>query len=262
MTHIAPLESSSRQQRQQQLRAEFVISAWAAYAPGLETAAQWNAWAAQPWLPAGDGVPALTEMPALSRRRLDPMGRMAVQAAYWCQAAEPGVPMVFASRYGDASRSLELLADVVRGEAVSPTGFGLSVHNAIGALYSIARSDRAHQVAVAAGAASAAAGLVEAAALLADGVPEVSVVCYDAPLPGAYACFHDEPAARYAWAWRVRAPRAGEPRMALAASRPDEDEDSHAVLPFGLDVMRFALSGDAEFSRRADGTLWTLRRHG
>lgn len=248
------------------MRAEFTISAWAAYAPGLEIATQWNAWAAQPWLPVGDGVPALSEMPAMSRRRLDPMGRMAVQVAYWCQAAEPGVPMVFASRYGDATRSLELLAEVVRGEAVSPTGFGLSVHNAIGALYSIARGERAHQVAVAAGVASAAAGLVEAVALLADGAPEVNVVCYDAPLPGSYACFHDEPTARYAWAWRLRAPVAGQSRIEITAScgreGEGEGEDADPVLPFGLDVMRFALSGDTAFSRRADGTLWSLRRHG
>ena len=188
------------------------------------------------------------------------MGRMAVQVAYWCQAAEPGVPMVFASRYGDATRSLELLAEVVRGEAVSPTGFGLSVHNAIGALYSIARGERAHQVAVAAGVASAAAGLVEAVALLADGAPEVNVVCYDAPLPGAYACFHTEPTARYAWAWRLRAPVAGQSRIEISCGC--ENEDADPVLPFGLDVMRFALSGDTEFSRRADGTSWTLRRHG
>jgi hypothetical protein len=242
------------------LRTEFAISAWAAYAPGLETADQWRAWAARPWLPLGEGIPALPEMPAMSRRRLNAMGRMAVQAAYWCPPMESTVPTVLASRYGDAVRSLELLATVVRGDAVSPTAFGLSVHNAIGALYSIARGDRAQQVAVAAGAASAAAGLVEAAALLADGAPEVTVVCYDAALPEDHACFHDEPACCYAWAWRVCAPAPGQPRMELAVNRPGESGSHDPALPFGLDVLRFALSEDAAFSRAADHTSWTLRR--
>ncbi len=197
----------------------------------------------------------------MSRRRLDPLGRMAVQVAYWCPPTAPDVPMVLASRYGDAARSLELLAAVVQGETVSPAAFGMSVHNAIGALYSIARGDRAQQVAVAAGAASAAAALVEAAALLADGAPEVTVVCYDAPLPNEYTCFHEEPAARYAWAWRVCVPMPDRPRIELTSSGSVGHASAQAALPFGLDMMRFALSEDAEFSRAADGTVWTLRRH-
>lgn len=188
------------------------------------------------------------------------MGRMAVQVAYWCPPTDAGVPMVLASRYGDATRSLELLAAVARGEGVSPAAFGLSVHNAIGALYSIARGDRAQQVAVAAGAASAAAGLVEAAALLADGATEVTVVCYDAPLPHDYASFHDEPAACYAWAWRVRAPAPGQSRIELAASRPGESPSCDPGLPFGLDMMRFVLAEDRLLRRVADGTSWALRR--
>jgi hypothetical protein len=240
----------------------FVIKAWAAFAPGLTSQEHWHAWAAAPTLPAGSDVPGLAEMPAMARRRLDPMGRMAVQVAWWCQGDDLGMPVVFASRYGDAARSLDMLGGLVRGEPVSPTAFGLSVHNAIGAQYSIARGDRANQLSVAAGSASAAAALVEAAALLNDGAPEVMVVCYDAPLPGAYAGFHDEPAATYAWAWRVARPAANEPHLELSAGDDAPVPPTPPALPFGLDVLRFALSRDTALQRTADHTCWTLRRHG
>lgn len=244
----------------------YSLKSWAAYAPGLPSPAHWQAWAGAPWLPAGDDAPALAQMPALARRRLTALGRTALQAAYWCRQAPTGMPVVFASRYGDADRSLALLADLARGEPLSPTAFGLSVHNAIGAQHSIARGDRADHVAVAAGAASAGAAMVEAAALLADGADEVMVVCYDAPLPGAYAVFDDEPACRYAWAWRVTRPAATswvEVTLDMAEEADDAREDAPpAALPWGLDLLRFALSEAPQWRRRAGARRWTWRRGG
>ena len=243
---------------------EFSINAWAAYAPGLSTPAQWQAWAAQPSLPVGDGQPELTEMPAMMRRRLGPLGRTAAQVAYAVHDGRLGLPVVLGSRYGDAARSLDLLADLARGDAISPTSFGLSVHNAIGAMYSIARGDRANYLAVAAGAGSACACLVEAAGLLADGAPEVLVICYEAPLPGAYAGFQDEPGVLYGWAWRVGPAVAGQVRYSLEAGPAGAGSSAASVpaLPVALDALRFFLAGDAELHRDVDGTAWTWRRHG
>jgi hypothetical protein len=56
--------------------------------------------------------------------------------------ADSDVPLVFASRHGDVARSMDLLGALVSDQPLSPTGFGLSVHNAIAALYSIARGHR------------------------------------------------------------------------------------------------------------------------
>lgn len=72
----------------------------------------------------------------MQRRRIERLGRMAIQTACWCQEAEEsGVPLVFASRHGDVARSMELLEALAADEPPSPTTFGLSVHNAIAALY-------------------------------------------------------------------------------------------------------------------------------
>lgn len=246
---------------------DFSINAWAAHAPGLAEPDQWQAWAHAPFLPAGEAQPALSEMPAMTRRRLGALGRTAAQAAYGAHGEHLGVPVVMGSQYGDASRSLELLADLAAHAPVSPTAFGLSVHNAIGAMYSIARGDRANYVSVAAGRASAQACLVEAAGLLADGAAEVIVVRYEETLPGAYAEFQAEPSARYGWAWRVALPRLGQVRYRLCAQPASEAPERvsagpvPALLPMGLDVLRFFLANDASLRQVADGTAWTWSRH-
>ena len=242
---------------------KFAINGWAACAAGLSEPAQWQAWAAAPTRGAGGNAEApLPQMPAMLRRRLGPLGRMAAQVAWQCQQDALGMPVVFASRYGDAERALRLLKEFAADAPMSPADFALSVHNAIGAMYSIARTDMSSYSSIAAGAASAAAGLVEAAGLLADGAPEVLLVCYDAPLPGEYAAFEDEPSSAYAWSWRVSAARAGQPHFSLAWSPCADEEGAQAPLPFGLDVLRFSIDGAQEsFRRTSEGTCWTWSRH-
>lgn len=245
---------------------DIVVARWAAWAPGLQDREAWLAWAAAPYPPMGDEVPALPEVPAIQRRRIERLGRMAVQAAWWCAPvpADDATPMVFASRHGDVQRSFDLLQQLGREEPMSPTQFGLSVHNAAGALYSIVREKRGNHLAIASGRATAEAALVEAAGLLAAGAPEVQLVVYDAPLPEVYAQFRDEPDAFYAWSWRVRAAGEGA-RLTLEWLR-----DEHAapaapgegsILPAGLDALRFLLSGDAVRDHRSEGLCWRWRRH-
>lgn len=112
----------------------------------------------------------------MQRRRIERIGRMAMQAAYWCSSTTAGVPLVFASRHGDVQRSYELLRQLASEEPMSPTQFGLSAHNAIAALYSIVHGERGSYLALAAGRATAEAALVEVAGLLAEGADEVQLV--------------------------------------------------------------------------------------
>lgn len=233
------------------LQFDFVINEWAAYAEGLTSQKDWLAWAdAAPSLPLQrvSQVPALSEMPAMMRRRVDRMGRLACQVAYWCQEVAGAGPVVFASRYGDAHRSLALLGDLVMQQALSPTAFALSVHNAIAALYSIACGDTQQAVVVTAGRSTVMAALTEAVALLVDGASEVLVVYYEAPLPLAYMPFQDEAACEYAWAWRVALPdREGVGRIAVSCEIDacsdvlTDSETGEAVWPAGLAVLRHVL---------------------
>jgi hypothetical protein len=239
---------------------QFSVAAWSAFAPGLESEQDWLAWAARPSLPEGDDVPALAEMPAMQRRRLERLGRMALQVAWRCQpeTGEP-LPMIFASRHGDIARTHEMLGGLARGEPLSPTHFGLSTHNAIAAQYSIARALTGNYLAVSAGPEAAEAAVTEALALLADGAAEVLVVVYDGPTPADYVGFRDEPEAFFAWAWRIAPAQPGKPVFSLEPEGGDSADSTTHVLPHGLDVLRFFLSDDSELVSPRSGRRW--QRH-
>ena len=243
-----------------QLSLSFVIETWAACAPGLDNRALWNDWAAAPWLPQGEPRAPLAAVPPMQRRRFAPLGRLAAQVAFDLRDAPSGphaeVPTVFASRYGETTRCLELLLAQVRGEPLSPTAFALSVHNAMGAMIAIVREDRSNSSAIAAGRVTVAAAVAEAVALLEEGAPAVDLVAYDAPLPDDYTVFQDEPATHFAWAWRLRRARAGERALRLdwlagdAAPRADLPPAA-AALPAGLQALWFALSDAPVLEQRA-----------
>ncbi|MFS2047223.1 beta-ketoacyl synthase chain length factor, partial [Stenotrophomonas geniculata] len=96
----------------------------------------------------------MSEVPAMLGRGFERLGRLAFLGGWWWvdgQGADSDVPLVFASRHGDVARSMDLLGALVGDQPLSPTGFGLSVHNAIAALYSIARGHRGNYLALAAG---------------------------------------------------------------------------------------------------------------
>lgn len=242
---------------------EFGIRAWAACAAGLQTGEAWRAWSAAPWLPAGQDIPPLGAMAPMLRRRVNALGRTALHPAYACEPAVPDVPAVFASRHGDTQRCFDMLSELAAGQPLSPTAFGLSVHNAVGALFSIDRADASNLQAVAAGRDTVEAAVIEACCLLADGAEEVMLVDYDAPLPEAYAAFADEPGCLYGWCWRIGRPRAGEPSFSLAPeAMRAEPLPPFPQLPHGLEVLRFMLSGEPELCYRGERAMWRWRRHG
>lgn len=245
---------------------EFSVVDWSAWAPGLTSREAWRTWATAPWLPSGDDAPSLPEVPAMQRRRIERLGRMAIQVACWCEQPDDQsdrIPLIFASRHGDLARSLTLLQSLVAGEAVSPTAFGLSVHNAVAALYSIVRNNHGNYLALAAGVTTVEAACVEACGLLADGAPEVRIIVHEAVIPPLYAEFADEPDASYAWCWRLQSAERPGIRMGLswggdAEGRPGPD----SLLPRGLDAQRFLLSSDERMTHQAEGQCWVWQRHG
>ncbi|MFG6489690.1 beta-ketoacyl synthase chain length factor [Roseateles sp. BYS78W] len=231
----------------------FRVCRWAAWAPGLETPEAWNAWLAAPvWpLPASDAMAPLAEVPAMTRRRIDPLGRAALQAAFWAQGEAATGPVVFASRWGEIARSVGLLQQLAHGELLSPTAFSLSVHNASSALYSIARGDTANYAAVSAGPGSAAAGVCEAQGLLGEGAKQVLVVSVEAELPEPYRGFEAQPGPARAWAVLLEAAERG---LSLQACAPTDDADA-ADLP--SDLATLCVLNGAVPSLRRDGWRWS-----
>jgi hypothetical protein len=104
--------------------------------------------------------------------------------------------------------------------------------------------------------------MVEAAGLLADGAPEVMLVCYDEALPTDYASFRDDAPCSWVWAWRVARPAANDAKLSLHVSAADADDAEPNPLPASLQVMRHFLAGDASLVQQIDGRRWEWQRHG
>jgi len=261
----------------------FSVASHTAWAPGLDTAAAWLEWAhgrAQTNTAAAD--PKVAKMPPMLRRRASVTGKMALEAAYAClpeQAATTDLPVIFASRHGECARSVELLQELAQHAPLSPTSFSLSVHNANGGLWSIARGDRSNNVAIAAGSSTVEHALIEACGLLADGAGQVLLVMADNPPPQVFSVYADCVEQGFAWAWLLQADTdtnanvdsdldtgVGE-RFSLSWTAADAGSSSSspsqpdATAPGGLDILRFFLRRDAELTRAADGRRWRWSRH-
>jgi hypothetical protein len=239
----------------------FSVAAQSAWAPGLETSAAWAVWANSSTIITGRNEPMVSRMSPMLRRRAGSLGKMALEVAYQCLGEDSNVPTVFCSRHGEVSRSIDLLSDLARGVPLSPTTFGLSVHNATGGLFSIARSDRANNSALAAGQSTVEHAVIEACGLLADGAPAVLLVAYECPLPSEYSSFEDNHEQPHAWAWLMRL--AGDDAVSLtwSASAAIVDSSEPGAMPASLQILRFHLRGDSELKRVADGRLWHWTRH-
>lgn len=245
----------------------FSIAGHAAWAPGIETPEAWDAWAAAPFeitRSAEDAEPGVRQMPAMLRRRAGFLGKMALEVAYRCADGKSGIPAVFCSRHGDVARALALLTDLGEAAPLSPTSFGLAVHNASAGLFSIARGDRANHLAVAGGASSIEHAVIEACGLLADGAPEVLLVAYDTTLPGPFAPYEDCREQPHAWAWLLR--QGGAEKIGLGWEVTPMQAPARAAttdgLPGTLEVLRFHLRKEALLERVADGRAWRWTRHG
>lgn len=239
----------------------FSIVSSAAWAPGVETREAWLAWANGHRSIGRDREPAVHAMAPMLRRRAGFLSKMALEVAYQCLGERIDVPTIFCSRHGEAARSIDLLLDLAKGVPLSPTSFGLSVHNAAAGLFSIARVDHARSTALAAGKSSVEHAVIEVCGLLAEDEAEVLLVVYDCPLPPVYDAFQDCHEQPYAWAWLMCRP-AGD-YCSLGWSQNDENcTHRNKSLPGGLEVLRFHLRRDRVLERSYDGRRWSWSHHG
>ena len=171
----------------------FNIAQWRAWAPGLASVDDWKQWSRDPaLLPQSDEAPDVSFLPAMQRRRLGRMARMAFAVGWPLTEGLERVPLVFVSRHGETPRTFEILRDLAAEEPLSPTQFSLSVHNAVIGLWSILRGETSEMTALAAAGDGLEYGAFEAAALLAEGAPAVLLVVTEEQPPQAYAKWIDD----------------------------------------------------------------------
>ena len=219
---------------------------WAAWAPGVATPEQWQAWAhGKHAITDSPDTPPVDFIPALQRRRLSRLSRLALAAAYACEDSNPAIenrhrlPTVFASRHGEIHRTVGLLTDLANDEPLSPMAFSLSVHNTASGLYSITSGNTAPSTAIAAGLDTLPMAFIEAIGQL-QRHEEVMLVYAEEPLPDDYQPFApDDDSHLLGLALRL-GKASGKHTLSLQPSATEHTADSAS----GLSLLRFLANSD------------------
>lgn len=183
----------------------FQLEDWRAWAPGLESNESWQDWSFAPHAVADDGLaqPTCAFLPTMQRRRLSRLARMTMEIAWPLCHANEQLPFVFASRYGETSRMLALLSDITETTPLSPTAFGLSVHNAIAGQWSILREQYGESTAIAGEADTFEHAILEGALQLQAGASAALVVLAEERPPSIYTRWITDVPFSYALALRL-----------------------------------------------------------
>lgn len=139
----------------------------------------------------GAAEPA-TIIPAAQRRRLPAFSRDILRLALPLLRDAPGCPIVLSSPHGDLASTVTLLSDIARREVLSPSLFGLSVHNAPAGALSLLLEQPGDQISLAGDDATLAAGLTEVyARLVTQGAASILLIHADERLPPMYEAFEE-----------------------------------------------------------------------
>jgi hypothetical protein len=234
------------------------LERWAAWAPGLETAAAVASWArGEARIRISAEAPALEFLPALFRRRLSQLSRMTLEVGHRLAGDRP-VPCVFCSHYGEINKQHVITTGLLDAGEVSPAQFALSVFNTPAYLLSLAERDTAPHSAVYAGEHGLSAGWLDALGYLDHGAAgdRCLLIFADEAVPADYRPLFPEPSEPYAFGLTLSSRPAPGSRPLLLAQTPAA-EPGAAVHPLAL--LRWLAAGlPGTFAFGSPGLSFTL----
>ena len=234
----------------------FNIAQWRAWAPGLESADDWHAWCQAPvLLPASEASPDVSFLPAMQRRRLSRLARMAFSVGWPLAEGLKDLPLVFISRHGETPRTLDILSDLANDQPLSPTQFSLSVHNAVIGLWSILRNETSEMNALAAAGDGLEHAMLEVAALLNEGAPAVLLVITEEQPPEAYASWIKDVPFPYALGLLVTPGDEWQLELSAGTVQPTQTQWPHA-----LNLLRALLTEQADCQHAWKNRVWNWQR--
>ncbi len=237
-----------------------VVERWSAWAPDCEDPDAWRAWAANPAPLQKSGHPEAKFLPAMLRRRCNPLTRIMLTAAFACSDPDAGEPRtVFASRHGSINDSIELLESISLRKKISPAVFSHTVQNAQAGLFSIATHNRRASSSVSAQRDTFASAFVEALTHL-DREPDLRVllVVGDVPLVPVLAPLVSEVEAPHALALRLALSGSG---TALGFEVGAESIVSPELgWPEPIEFLRWLLSSESQLSFGSGRGCYTWSR--
>jgi len=167
------------------------------------------------------------------------------------------MPLVFASRHGETTRNFGLLQALAADEPLSPTAFGLSVHNAIAAQWSIIRRETTESVALSAEDDGLEHAFIEACLLFDAGHEDVLVVLAEERPPAPYSPWVDDAPCSYALALHLRP--GADWTLAMAPQAPHAGDAAQAW-PNPLNLLRHLLLRTPDWRHANRSRLWTWTR--
>lgn len=234
----------------------FNIAQWRAWAPGLTNVEDWQQWSQHPTpLQSSDEAPDVSFLPAMQRRRLGRLARMAFAVGWPLAQGHARLPLVFVSRHGETPRTFEILCDVAANEPLSPTQFSLSVHNAVIGLWSILRGETSEMTALAAAGDGLEHGVFEAAALLAEGAPAVLVIVTEEQPPQAYCDWIDD--VPFPYAVGLLLTPGTDWQLSL---KPGSETSPRTEWPHALNLLRILNTAQSACEHPWKNRLWNWQR--
>ena len=237
---------------------EFTLARWHAVSTRLPDAAAWQAWAQGVLNPEAlpDVLPDVSFLPAMQRRRLGTLARLLFAAAWPLLEEGEHCPLVLVSHDGEINRGFELWSALYSAGDVSPTSFGLSVHNALAGQWSMLRGDMSEHTALAIGDEALECALLDACGFLHDGAPQVLLVFADEALAPDYAVHGvQRPPFAHALALLLRPGR--EWRISRHDPLPDQAPADWGALGF----LRQHIRGNTQWQQHYARSRWQWQRN-
>lgn len=241
---------------------DFQVKKCVAWAGGLTTEADWKAFSqGQKELDELTPLPLLKQIPAMQRRRLSPFAKLALHCAL--EAADSDietVPTVFASRHGDLHKTSQLIANVANKEELSPTQFGLSVHNAVAGQFSIFTKNKAPSTATSAGEDSFLMALTDTVCKLkTNNYDKILLVYTDEVVPDIYKSYIKQDEISVSSALLIEKPKLGEKNINLTFEVNKNSSSENKTMQV-FDFLSYFYSDVSKSTICSKRYLWTLTR--
>lgn len=240
----------------------FAIKKCIAWGDGKTCDADWQVFADDPNLTQQTlTLPELKTMPAMQRRRLSAFAKLTLHCALEASGEyQHDIASVFSSRHGDLHKTSKLISDVASKEPLSPTHFGLSVHNAVGGLFSIFTGNKAPLNAVSAGEDSFFMGLVDAVAKLhSHAYKRILYVYSDQAVPSIYQEYVQQQSDNIAVGLLIE-PASEDGGFALTCSSHEQQGANENPQLQALDFLQFYFSSKKKLSIDSKFYQWQLTR--
>lgn len=197
----------------------------------------------------------------MQRRRLSQFMKMALHCMHEIEGAQTQA-INFSSRHGDLFKTSGLLDAICTDDSLSPTAFGLSVHNAALGIFSILNNNTAPMNAIACGNDSIISALIDSYARLRTQLCEQIMVCHaDRALPSEYLCFADEHQVDHCIALALRLAKAGECYFSLEPIDFELTTEPSELLPISIQFAIALYNKTPETILFNNQRAWTLTYH-